>query len=468
MKRLKIKKNIYLMALIVGVLMMALFTHGELTSQAAMMPTANLVATPTSGTAPLQVSFTLTVGPDSDSECNTSSYKLEFGEGSSIASGQAGTYVFGKIYGTPGVYTAVLTYTIEVNQGSGSVVDCQEQTTTDSVQIRVDRALDPINLVFNVTPKTASPGFLVGFNIFGSTTDVTCQNTQVDWDFGDGTVLLNQAIAHHGYEKVGTYTATVTWTDGCGRVATAQEQVIIELPKAPAPGDGGSGAAPVQTTTYTITVSDGANNSVEPLGDCSIAPIDSGDGCFAFAIDMRDEQDQAAGKIVIMRETIDIFDMGVISPDNSSAMSLVLCLEGVEESECQSSGAATRDVEEITVQLDFAIYVESDEALNDALAEVSTQLEAQAPELLLVMERFSGIGDYLEQNPDEYDEFIEFLIQHSSRPDSEEGIEFGSESGVDWETHVDVLCVSASCYIRSAVGTAAKWNNTTWTWNRDF
>ena len=48
-------------------------------------------------------------------------------------------------------------------------------------------------------------------------------------DFGDGT-RVTQAVARHVYADAGTYTATVSVTDGSGKTSTASQQVVVASP----------------------------------------------------------------------------------------------------------------------------------------------------------------------------------------------------------------------------------------------
>jgi cytochrome c len=86
-------------------------------------PTVDLTATPTSGTAPLTVSFSAT-GSDPDGDALT--YVFDFGEGKPTKPGSARTAT--HKYAKAGVYTAKVT-----------VTDTGGATATDSVQITVTR-----------------------------------------------------------------------------------------------------------------------------------------------------------------------------------------------------------------------------------------------------------------------------------------------------------------------------------------
>jgi PKD repeat protein len=84
-------------------------------------PTVQLTATPTSGKAPLNVSFSAT-GSDPDGDALT--YVYDFGDGSKTAKGRTASHKYGKA----GVYTAKVT-----------VTDTSGATGTAEVQITVTK-----------------------------------------------------------------------------------------------------------------------------------------------------------------------------------------------------------------------------------------------------------------------------------------------------------------------------------------
>ena len=60
-------------------------------------------------------------------------------------------------------------------------------------------------------------------------TGSTGSSPTVAIDFGDGT-RVTQAVARHVYADAGTYTATVTVTEGSGKTSTASHQVVVASP----------------------------------------------------------------------------------------------------------------------------------------------------------------------------------------------------------------------------------------------
>src|SRR5262249_37774626 len=56
----------------------------------------------------------------------------------------------------------------------------------------------------------------------------------VTWDLGDGTTLTGNGITHQ-YVSAGTYTVTVTASDGANHSITSQTTVQVALPSAPPP-----------------------------------------------------------------------------------------------------------------------------------------------------------------------------------------------------------------------------------------
>ena len=53
------------------------------------------------------------------------------------------------------------------------------------------------------------------------------------WDFGDGTPTSNLSAMSHAFPAAGTYTLTLTVTDGWGDAASTTRQVTVTAPPAP-------------------------------------------------------------------------------------------------------------------------------------------------------------------------------------------------------------------------------------------
>jgi len=178
---------------------------------------AKLTATPTSGPAPLSVTFSAagSTGP-------IVSFTLDFGDSSPAYSGTDLSVNISHTYTTAGTYTAVLT-----------VQDAQGRTASDSKTITV---LPGTTASLGVTPASGSAPLEVLFLVQAS---AASGRKIVYWklEFGDGNALefdadttsLNLPIPYE-YEDPGTYTATLTVRDDQNFTATAQVTVTVTTP----------------------------------------------------------------------------------------------------------------------------------------------------------------------------------------------------------------------------------------------
>lgn len=148
----------------------------------ATAPVASFSATPTSGTAPLLVTFTDT------SSGTVASRSWDFGNGQTSTAQNASV-----TYNTAGTYTAKLT----VRNAVGS--------TTTSRIISATAAAPAAN--FSASPTTGTAPLAVTFTntSTGTVTDYT-------WSFGDGSSLTTQTKTHpaHTYASAGNYTVSLT------------------------------------------------------------------------------------------------------------------------------------------------------------------------------------------------------------------------------------------------------------------
>lgn len=153
------------------------------------LPVANFSGTPTTGTAPLEVSFTDSTTGDIDSRSWT------FGDGGS-STAQNPTY----IYDDHGAYTVSLTVT-----GPGG-----SDTETKSGYITVIEAPEPPVANFSGTPTTGMSPLLVSF------TDSSAGDIDTwSWDFGDSGTSTAQNPTYT-YDDAGTYTVSLTVTSPSG------------------------------------------------------------------------------------------------------------------------------------------------------------------------------------------------------------------------------------------------------------
>ena len=103
-------------------------------------------------------------------------------------------------------------------------------------------------------PSPVNVGDVVGFDPSSSVTSLNV--VKYDWSFGDGTPhyvvttsgasgASGQPSVFHSYTNPGTYTATLTVTDGGADVGQATQAITVE---GPPPAPAAPGSAPVGTT----------------------------------------------------------------------------------------------------------------------------------------------------------------------------------------------------------------------------
>ena len=158
-------------------------------------PTANFVATPKTGCAPL------TVQMDNQSSSNAISFVWTLPGGIPATTNQPNPSV---IYNTPGTYTV----TLRASNGSGS-----------DTLVRVDYITVKTSPTANFTSSTNGPTVTFTNSSLGNP-------SAYHWNFGDGdtSILVNPV---HTYANPGTYTVTLTATNECGSTTKTQDVVII-------------------------------------------------------------------------------------------------------------------------------------------------------------------------------------------------------------------------------------------------
>ena len=152
-------------------------------------PVANFTGTPTSGTAPLTVSF-------SDSSTGSpTSWSWDFGDGGT-STAQNPSYT----YNNPGDYTVTLT----VTNSAGN------DTLVRPDYISVSSPGSPPVADFSGTPTSGTAPLTVSFS-----DSSTGSPTSWSWDFGDGGTSTAQNPSYT-YNNAGDYTVTLTVTNAFG------------------------------------------------------------------------------------------------------------------------------------------------------------------------------------------------------------------------------------------------------------
>jgi PKD repeat protein len=180
------------------------------TTTTKQAPVAALTATPTSGYAPLTVSFSGAGSTDVDG--TISSYAWDFGDGTT-GSGVSVSHT----YQNTGSYTATLTVTdsdgLKATTSIG--ITAASWTSTNVAPIAVAAAdvtsgTAPIDVHFSAAGSRDSDGTIVSYA----------------WDFGDGMTGSGQAVTKT-YSVAGTFTARVVVTDNAGASSSATVTVTV-------------------------------------------------------------------------------------------------------------------------------------------------------------------------------------------------------------------------------------------------
>jgi PKD repeat protein len=205
-------------------------------------PAAQASANPTSGTAPLAVTFSS--GGSNDPDGTIVSYSWDFGDGGSSASANPS-----HTYTAAGTYTATLT-----------VTDNNGATDSATVTITVtDPANQPPVAAVSANPTSGDAPLAVTFSSAGSS-DPDGTVASYAWDFGDGNTSTS-ANPSHTYTAEGTYAATLTVTDDDGATDSATVTITVtdppnQPPVAQASANPTSGTAPLAVTFSSAGSSD--------------------------------------------------------------------------------------------------------------------------------------------------------------------------------------------------------------------
>ena len=171
------------------------------TVTAARTPTGNV----TTGTA---VAFTST-GTDPDGD--PLSYTWDFGDTTAGVTTQNASHT----YTTPGSYTAKVT----VSDGKGG-------TASATLPITVTQANRAPTVTVTRTPTgNVTTADSVAFTATGA--DADGDTLSYSWNFGDGTPASTTQNPAHTYTAAGTYSATVTVTDGKGGSVTSTALSVV-------------------------------------------------------------------------------------------------------------------------------------------------------------------------------------------------------------------------------------------------
>ena len=187
---------------------------------APVAPIADVVAAPTSGPAPLLVSFD---GSGSWAQSGLIlDYDWDFGDGNQLECGaRSGCDVIDHTYAAPGVYTATLTVT-DADAGNNLsdsetvliVVTGEGEPPVAALSAQPQSGDAPLNTVLDASASFDPDGTIVSYA----------------WDYGDGnteTCPETCPTVAHTYTSPGTYAATVTVTDDAAATDTETVEITV-------------------------------------------------------------------------------------------------------------------------------------------------------------------------------------------------------------------------------------------------
>jgi PKD repeat protein len=172
-------------------------------------PIAEFTLKPTSGQAPVLISFVPSGSSDPDGEIIQ--YSWDFGDGKS-AIGRIANHT----YSAPGNYVAKLTVTD--NRGAA------DEATFEVIITGPPPNQEPV-ASFTASPETGEAPLQITFNGSASS-DPDGSIASYNWNFGDGDTGVG-AIKNHSYSEAGTYLAKLTVTDDKDSTASTTREIIV-------------------------------------------------------------------------------------------------------------------------------------------------------------------------------------------------------------------------------------------------
>ncbi len=163
-----------------------------------------------------------------------------------------------------GTLTCAANTTINNQQYRVTASD-QAITSTNGAAVSFTTITPTINAAFSNSPATLIGGGAVTFTGTASTNGTPLA---YEWSFGDGTTSTG-LTASHTYTQPGTYTATLTATDGCGfaQMAVVSNAVIVYTPVHAAFTAAPTTGTPPLTVVFTNTSTGDFTSSLWAFGD---------------------------------------------------------------------------------------------------------------------------------------------------------------------------------------------------------
>lgn len=177
------------------------------------VPTASFTATPTSGSAPLNVAVNGNGSTDSDG--TISSYSWDWGDSSPDTTGVSTAHQ----YTNPGNY--MITLTVTDNEGA-------TDTETANITVSAPSNNAPV-AAFDATPTSGLAPLTVNVDA-ASSTDSDGTIVSYSWDWGYATPDSTGETSSHEYTAGSNYVITLTVMDDDGATDTATAEIIVTSP----------------------------------------------------------------------------------------------------------------------------------------------------------------------------------------------------------------------------------------------
>jgi len=187
-------------------------TRTNYIAAAPPLPAASFTATPTSGNAPLAVTFTDTSTGGGGTLTNR---HWVFGDGNTLDTTDTSV---SHSYTTVGTFSVALTVTNSLSQQDtqtqADLVTTTFEPLTASFTVAPGGGYAPVNATFTDTSRAGTAGTI----------------TNRHWDFGDGTTAIDttDTSVPHTFTAIGNHTVTLTVTNDSSLASNASRSLCVE------------------------------------------------------------------------------------------------------------------------------------------------------------------------------------------------------------------------------------------------
>jgi DNA-binding MarR family transcriptional regulator len=205
--------------------------HGERTTSSAVG--LALTATPSTGSAPLDVVFNASLTPGSAS----GTFDWTFGDGASYVVSATGWSSVSHVFPTAGQYRTNVTFSSPSGMAAASLgVTVEVGALSVSILAAPVLGTAPLTVVFHIQVSGGSGTYV-----------------SVVWSFGDGSSGSGTEV-EYTYPRNGTFLATVNVTDSAGRSAAATQSVDVLAAANPPDSRGELGALDLDLVVGTVVL----------------------------------------------------------------------------------------------------------------------------------------------------------------------------------------------------------------------